>query len=375
MYRQAYGSPEVDQTTPKATKAVVSEDGLRVNVTIDGLVQGHVHDFYLPEMRSIEDEKLLHASAYYTLNEIPKRNSNARVDDEPEQQTHPVPQNPMWLTYSGAKAPENSPGKGKHIVLIAAEQEYRSEQSMPMLARILSEQHGFDCTVLFSVNEQGQVDPTLPAPFKDKTKRHNIPGLKYLGDADCLIWISRFMHLPDEQMDHFHNYFDSGKPIIALRTANHGFMGGKKYLKDGKPVGLRQLLGGTFMGHHGGWHRESTRGIIVEENKSHPILIGVKDIWGTSDVYRCHNEKNPMPDDCTPIVLGQPLISLEPDAPANADKEPLPVAWTKTWIGDKGKRSKVFPLHDGVGQGFRKRGRSKIDSQRSLLGLGHGGCD
>ena len=61
-------------------------------------------------------------------------------------------------------------------MLIAADQEYRSEQSMPMLAKVLSQHHGFDCTVLFSMNDQGLVDPTLPAPLKDKTKRHHIPG-------------------------------------------------------------------------------------------------------------------------------------------------------------------------------------------------------
>ena len=86
----------------------------------------------------------------------------------------------LWLNYLGV----NGSGKGRHVVLIAADQEYRSEQSMPMLAKVLSRHHGFDCTVLFSVNEKGEVDPTMPAPFKDKTKRHNIPGLRLL--AKCL---------------------------------------------------------------------------------------------------------------------------------------------------------------------------------------------
>ncbi len=73
IYQQGYGSPEVDQTQPTVTQAVVSDDGLSVELTVDGLVQGHVHEFHLPELRSAEDEKLLHADAYYTLNEIPKR--------------------------------------------------------------------------------------------------------------------------------------------------------------------------------------------------------------------------------------------------------------------------------------------------------------
>lgn len=72
IYRQAYGSPEVDHTTPTVTKATVSEDGLVVDLEIDGLVQGHVHDFDLERIRSNEGRPLLHANAYYTLNEIPR---------------------------------------------------------------------------------------------------------------------------------------------------------------------------------------------------------------------------------------------------------------------------------------------------------------
>lgn len=275
------------------------------------------------------------------------------------------PQEELWLTYKGT----NGPGKGKHVVLIAADQEYRSEESFPMLAKVLSQHHGFDCTVLFSVNEKGEVDPTLPAPFKDKTRRHNIPGLEVLKKADCVIWLSRFMHLPDDQLSHFHDYFDSGKPLIALRTANHGFWGGFKYKLVDKNVNLRQLLGGTFMGHHGGWHREATRGVIVEENKSHPILTGVEEIFGTSDVYRCHNEKNPFPQDCKSLVLGQPLVNLKQDAPANDQKEPLPVAWTKSWTGNKGLSSRIFHFTMGSAEDFENEGVRRLTVNAVYWGL------
>ena len=146
-------------------------------------------------MKSTDGEPLLHASAYYTLNEFPQtmEDSEALPNEAtaPEDSgAHPVPQSPRWLTYKG----KAGAGKNKHVVLIAAEQEYRSEQAMPMLAKVLSTHHGFDCTVLFSVNEKGEVDPTLPAPFKDKTRRHNIPGLKHLEKADCVISVS-YTHL------------------------------------------------------------------------------------------------------------------------------------------------------------------------------------
>ena len=280
---------------------------------------------------------------------------------------HPVPHDDRWLTFAGGEGP----GKGKHVVLIAAEQEYRSEQSLPMMASILSEHYGFDCTVLFSVNNQGEVDPTLPAPFKDeeKTKRHNLPGLEHLAKADCVICLSRYMQLPADQLEHFHQYFDSGKPLIALRTTNHGFWGGTKYLKDGQQVSMREMLGGAFMGHHGGWHREATRGIIVPENKTHPILIGVHDIWGTSDVYRCHDETSPFPSDCTSLVLGQPLVDLTRDAKPNTDKEPLPIAWTKTWVGNRGLSTKIFHFTMGSAKDFENAGVRRLTVNAVFWGL------
>lgn len=308
--------------------------------------------------------RLVCLAAWFCFLAIP-HGVQATAQDGPRD-AHPVPLSELWLTYSGA----DGPGKGKHVVLIAAEQEYRSEQAMPMLAKVLARHHGFDCTVLFCVNDQGEVDPTLPAPFEDKTQRHRIPGLEYLADADCVIWLSRFMQLPDDQMQHFHDYFDSGKPLIALRTANHGFFGGKPYRKDGKSVSLRELLGGTFMGHHGGWHSESTQGIIVDAAKTHPILSGVKAIWGTSDVYRCHNDKFPFPEDCTALVLGQPLMNLQPDAPPNKEKEPLPVAWTKTWVGNEGRSTKIFHFTMGSAEDFENAGVRRITVNAVYWGLG-----
>lgn len=73
IYRAGYGSPEVDHTIPKVTKATVSKDGLQVRIQVAGLVQGHVHDFDLTPIRSRAGRKLVHVKAYYTLNEIPAR--------------------------------------------------------------------------------------------------------------------------------------------------------------------------------------------------------------------------------------------------------------------------------------------------------------
>ena len=281
-------------------------------------------------------------------------------------QQHPVPDDERWLTYHG----ESGPGSGKHVVLVAAEQEYRSEQSMPMLAKVLAEHHGFDCTVLFA-QQDGLVDPTQKT---DDGVVHDIPGLEQLASADLLNLSSRFMRLPDEQIAHVITYLEAGKPLIGIRTANHGFRGNFPYRIDGKQVRFGEdVLGGTVLNHHGAWHRESTRGVIVAENREHPVLTGVDDVWGPSDVYRTFPEGESLPAACTPLLLGQPLRGLRPDDPANDDKVALPIAWTKTWTGSTGKSARVFHVTMGSARDFQSAGlrRLTVNAVYWCLGLEH----
>ncbi|MDH4241355.1 MAG: hypothetical protein OEW48_17490, partial [Phycisphaerae bacterium] len=71
-----------------------------------------------------------------------------------------------WVVFEG----KEGLGRGKHIVFVTGDEEYRSEDSMPQLAKILAVHHGFKCTVLFAINkETGEIDP--------KTV-DNIPGLE-----------------------------------------------------------------------------------------------------------------------------------------------------------------------------------------------------
>jgi hypothetical protein len=268
-------------------------------------------------------------------------------------------ENTQWLSYQGS----DGPGKGKHVVLIAADQEYRSEQAMPMLARILSQHHGFDCTVLFSVNDDGWVDPTLPTPKRGEeavSKKHNIPGLEHLAKADSLILFSRFMNLPDDQQKQIVDYLDSGKPMIALRSANHGFATNLPYRINGEQVTLSQILGGTFIKHHGEWQADSTRGDIVPEMKDHPIVAGVSDIWGLTDVYRTFPEGAGLPEGSTALVYGQPLIGRKPGGANNPEKEPLPVVWFKNWITSQGKEARVLHSTMGSGTDFENPGLRRL---------------
>ena len=254
-----------------------------------------------------------------------------------------IPESAEWLTFRGIQGP----GKGKQVVLISAEQEYRSEQSMPMLAKVLAEHHGFNCTVLFGVNPQGLVDPTMPVyPKKgeeDKFQSHSILGLEHLDKADLVIFFTRLLTLPEDQQRMIVEYLDSGKPIMGLRTANHGFRGSLPYRIDERQIRFGEdVLGGTFQGHHGNWHQDSTRGDLVESMRSHPVLTGVHKIWGPSDVYRTFKEGGQLPEGCTALVYGQPLIGREPGGAANPNKEPLPIVWIKNWTTSSGAKARVF---------------------------------
>src|SRR5947209_20625926 len=60
-----------------------------------------------------------------------------------------------WITYG----PKPGPGQGKHVVFLSGDEEYRSEEGLPMLAKILSQRHGFRCTVLFAVDPDGTINP------------------------------------------------------------------------------------------------------------------------------------------------------------------------------------------------------------------------
>jgi type 1 glutamine amidotransferase len=260
-----------------------------------------------------------------------------------------------WVVYEG-----DGPGKGKHIVLVSGDEEYRSEETLPQLAKILAKQHGFKCTVLFAIDKDGTINPNV---------NNNIPGLEALKTADLMIIFTRFRNLPDEQLKHVVEYVEAGKPIIGLRTATHAFaLQSKTYGKytwnnkewDG---GFgRQILGETWISHHGDHGKQSTRGILAKAEVKHPILRGIADgdIWGTTDVY---GVKLPLPGDSLPLVLGQVLEGMKPtDKPVTTKKNDpmMPVAWTKTYTVTPGKTGRVFTTTMGASEDLASEGMRRL---------------
>lgn len=247
--------------------------------------------------------------------------------------------------------PPAGAGNGKHIVLVAGDDEYHSEEALPQLAKILAVRHGFRCTVLFTLD---------PADGTIDRQAQNLPGLEELEKADLLILFARFRNLPDDQMKRLVDYVESGRPVIGLRTATHAFRipPGSTYARysyDSKVQGWeggfgRRVLGETWIDHHGQHGKQSTRAVLVKEAAASPIVrgIGDREIWVPTDVYKV---RLPLPADCRPLLLGEVRAGMAHTDPAVAGlvNDPMmPVAWTRSYRGESGKAARVFATTMGA---------------------------
>jgi hypothetical protein len=246
------------------------------------------------------------------------------------------------VSYPGG----HGPGHGKNVVLIAGDDgEYHSEETLPQLAKILALRQGFHCTVLFPLDPDGTIDPH---------QNRDLEGLTALRNADLVILFMRWRDLPDAQMKMLIDYFQSGRPIIAIRTGTHPFAlkTSPTYAKwswdstiPGWEGGFgRKVLGETWVAHHGKHGKQSTRAWFAPGAQDSPILRGIQDggIWVPTEVYEV---RLPMIPTCHPLLLGQVLSGLKPgDTPvAGAVNHPMmPIAWTNSYTTPSGKTTRVF---------------------------------
>lgn len=245
-----------------------------------------------------------------------------------------------WITFSS----KPGPGKEKHIVLVSGDDEYRSEEALPQLAKILNTHHGFRCTVLFSLDKDGTINP------ENKT---SLPGAETLASADLIILSVRYRAWPDEAMKHFVDAYLKGTPIIALRTSTHAFMYPReaetkyrKYNSFGKDV-----IGEGWVSHWGRHKVEATRGVVEEGNKAETVLKGVKNVFGDTDVYEAYP-----PEDAKILMRGQVLKGMKQDDPPakymkkrSSDKGEqdvngpmMPIVWTRQVKNEAGKSNRIF---------------------------------
>ena len=265
-----------------------------------------------------------------------------------------------YVVYEG----KDGPGKGKHIVLMSGDEEYRSEEAMPMLGKLLAERFGFTCTVLFSVDKDGNIDPINGA---------SLTHPEALDNADAIVMSLRFRHYPDDVRKHVTDAIARGIPIVGLRTSTHAF-NDKELGKFGKNV-----LGESWVSHWGSHKKEATRGIIEAANKNNPVLRGVDDIFVTSDVYEAYP-----PADATILVRGQVLKGMTPtDEPADYKKKGgkekieqgvndpmMPIAWTREIKTESGKVQRTLCTTMGAASDLPNEGLRRMVINGVLWGLG-----
>ena len=268
------------------------------------------------------------------------------------------------------------PGNGKHVVLLSGDEEYRSEEALPMLAKILSQRHGFRCTVLFSVGPDGTIDPNSGKSLSNGAA---------LETADAIVMSLRFRAWPDEDMARFDKALRAGTPIVALRTSTHAFSGfprgspWESWNYNNQGGFGKRVLGETWVSHWGRHKVEATRGVIEPGASASPILHGIATLFGDTDVYEAY----PTPDS-TVLVRGEVLQGLSRDSPPaehpkvrSTDKQAqginnpkMAVVWTRVNRNDNGTSNRILTSTMGSATDFEDEGLRRLVVNGVYWGLG-----
>lgn len=222
------------------------------------------------------------------------------------------------LMIPAAAAWQSQPsGDAPHVVFVTGDDEYRSEVTMPMIAKILEASHGFRTSVAYA----------RPRP----QSKDNIEGLEALDTADLMVMFTRFRRLPEPQLERILRFVDSGKPLIGLRTTTHAFQYPDGHPRQALNDGFgRDVFGQKWIVHHG--HRSTTEVAIRQEEADHPILRGVTPFHAASWLYHVA----PLHGENTVLLVGTSVNSEHAD---RSDEFPptQPVAWTRRY-----KEARVF---------------------------------
>ncbi len=265
--------------------------------------------------------------------------------------------------------PAEGTSNGKHVVLLSGDEEYRSEESMPMMGQILANQ-GFKCTVLFSMDKDNK--------FVDPKNQKSLSNAVSLDSADVLVMCLRFRNWEDAAFEKFNAAFERGVPMVALRTSTHAFNTGKskKWAKfaynakaeTGWAKGFgRQVLGETWVNHHGHHKVEGCRTQVEKGQEKNAILNGVGEIFAESDVYGA----NPLqPSEI--LLRGEVTKTLNPKS-AGVDKKnnPMqPVAWTRVYKHESGKTNKILTSTMGAASDLDDENLRRLVVNGVYWGLG-----
>lgn len=225
-----------------------------------------------------------------------------------------------------ASAPENE--TPPHIVFVTGDEEYRSEESMPMLAKMVERELGATTEVLFAQDSAGLVNPNV---------NDNIPGLEALEKADMMVLFLRWRALPDAQAKYILDFAESGKPMAGFRTTTHAFLykddSLRRHLNNDWPTAVFGQQWITHHGHFDDGHDPLTR-VTPREDADSPILNGVQPFEAYSWLYHVDGGEWNINPKTSQLLTGRSLRSKHEEG-GRLDQFPLtnPVAWTNNYNG------------------------------------------
>lgn len=254
---------------------------------------------------------------------------------------------------AGEEAENSETQDRAHIVFVTGDEEYRSEETMPMLARILKNRYEFEVTVLYALDEDGVIDPN---------RTDNIEGLDVLQEADMMVMNTRFRDLPDDQLQYIVDFAETGKPMAGFRTATHAFSYGEDHPNHHMDFDWPQeVFGLPWISHHGS--DNSTDVLINLDYEEHPILRGVNPFHARSWLYHADT----LLDDVDPLLIGLAVEGTEPDGEHFSD--PHIVGWTHHYEGENGT-GRVFFTTLGHPQDFFEESMRRLSIQGFFWALG-----
>lgn len=271
------------------------------------------------------------------------------------------------LTATFARGGEPAARPPKHVpkvVFVTGDEEYRGEESMPMLARMLHEHLGFEVKVCYALDKDGAINPN---------RLDNIEGLEALEDADLLVMFTRFRKLPDDQLARIVKYSESGRPMVGFRTATHTFRYDRGVraaaMNEAWPIKVFGQKWITHHGHFGDGHELLTEVSINPEFREHPILRGVKPFETYSWLYHVEGGGDRLNGDCQRLLIGK---AKKTSHEKELERFPItnPVAWTKTAAAGTGAPQRVFFTTLGHPFDFKQEPMRKLAVNGILWALG-----
>jgi type 1 glutamine amidotransferase len=184
------------------------------------------------------------------------------------------------------------------ICLISGSNEYHSDVSLTGFKNFLESQYNVRCILVQArgkLNQYGE--------FSD------LPGLDSLDHADVILLFTRRITVPKDQLDQISRYVNSGKPVVAVRTASHGLQGWPEFDKV--------VLGGNYQGHFGLEFKQTASPVKALQN--HPVLDGVAKIISGSSLYKTA----PLASDTNLLMVSSTPQSSQPSA------------WTRVYKGGR----------------------------------------